>query len=255
MIKVMIVDDEPLSRQELARLVGQNEGFEVLGEAASGDAALSKIQKEKPDVVFLDIEMPGSSGLETASKLAAWENPPRVVFATAYHQYAVEAFDANAIDYILKPFEPARVKKTLERVRAVLKQPAQSKANLISLEDHLIQKGILRKLTGHERNRKDRIVIDPSEVYFFSAEAEEVVAHMAQQDLLIRASLKEVLAQLDPEKFAQTHKSHIVNIDKIQKVSPMFSGNFEIFLKSAQPLKVPLSRRFAPALKKQLGHW
>ncbi len=97
--------------------------------------------------------------------------------------------------------------------------------------------------------------MDPSEVYFFSAEAEEVVAHMGQQDLLIKASLKEVLAQLDPGKFAQTHKSYIVNIDKIQKVSPMFSGNFEITLKGTQSLKVPLSRRFAPAIKKLLGHW
>jgi two-component system, LytTR family, response regulator LytT len=255
MIKILIVDDEPLARQELTRLIGQNEGFQILGEAASGNLALPKIAKEKPDVIFLDIEMPGMSGLEVASKLTEWENPPLVIFATAYHQYAVEAFEANAIDYILKPFEAERVKKALGRVKGILRAPETSKKNLTSLQDHLIQKGILKKLTGHERNRKDRIVIDPSEVYFFSAEAEEVVAHMAQQDLLIKASLKEVIAQLDPEKFSQTHKSYIVNIDKIQKVSPMFSGNFEITLKPPHTAKVALSRRFAPALKKLLGHW
>jgi two-component system, LytTR family, response regulator LytT len=255
MITVIIVDDEPLARQELARLIRLEKDFEIVGEAESGDTALELVQKIKPDLLFLDIEMPGLSGLEVASKLSEWENPPRVVFATAYHQYAVEAFEANAIDYILKPFEPLRIKKALDRVRKTVSKSDSSRQNLVSLQDHFIQKGILKKLTGHERNRKDRIVIDPSEVYFFSADAEEVVAHLGQQDLIIGASLKDVLSQLDPEKFSQTHKSYIVNLDKVQKVSPMFSGNYEITLKPPHTSKVPISRRFASGIKKLLGLW
>lgn len=255
MIRVMIVDDEPLSRQELRRLISQDGEFDIVGEAQSGEQALEQLSVFETDVMFLDIEMPGISGLEAASRLTSWEHPPRVVFATAYHQYAVEAFDAHAMDYVLKPFDAVRIKKTLQRIKDGFKKSVSSRDSLVALEEHLIEKGILKKLTGHLRNHKDRMVIDPSEVYYFSAEAEEVVAHLGEQSLIIKTSLKDVLNRLDPARFVQTHKAYIVNIDKIQKVSPMFSGNFEITFKGAPSLKIPLSRRYSSGAKKLLGSW
>lgn len=251
----MIVDDEPLARKELSRLVSKDPEFQITNLVSDGDEAIRSLSREKVDAVFLDIEMPGKTGLEVAGHLAGWEKPPLVIFATAYHQYAIEAFEAHAIDYVLKPFESGRIQKTLERIKKSIQQPASVQPNLSALQDQLIQQGILKKLTGHVRNRKDRIVIDPAEVCFFSAEAEAVVAHLDEQDLLVNSSLKDVLARLDPSQFVQTHKGYIVNINKIQKVSPMFSGNFEILMKGPKTPKVPLSRRYAPGLKALLGHW
>lgn len=255
MIRVLLIDDEPLARGELRRLISQDSEFEIAGEAQSGEDALALLAKQKTDVLFLDIEMPGMSGLEVASRLAEWENPPRVVFATAYHQYAVEAFEAHAMDYVLKPFEPARLKKTLQRVKDELRSLGSSRESLLSLQDHLIDRGILKKLTGHLRNHKDRVVVDPAEVYYFAAEAEEAVAYAGEQCLMIKSSLKDILSRLDPGHFVQTHKAYIVNINRIQKVSPMFSGNFEITFKGAPSLRIPLSRRYSAGLKKLLGSW
>src|SRR5439155_22279736 len=123
--------------------------------------------------------------------------------ATANHQYAIEAFEAHAIDYVLKPFDPARIAKTLQRVREALRRTAPERQDLVSLEDHFMRKGMIRKLAGHRRNSRDRIVIDPSDVYFFTARLAEVVAQLGTQELIVNATLKDILAQ-HGERFAQT---------------------------------------------------
>ncbi|MCB9799261.1 MAG: response regulator transcription factor [Candidatus Omnitrophica bacterium] len=255
MISILVVDDEPLAREDLIRLISSETDFKVMDIASNGREALEKLKKINIDAVFLDIEMPVMNGLETASALASWDNPPRVVFATAYHQYAVEAFEANAIDYILKPYEPGRLKKTLERVRAFCKDSDSGKGNLAALEEDLVRKRIIKKVIGHKKKSKDRIVLDPSEVYYFKVVYSEVLARLASGELIVNSTLKDLLEILDAKHFSQTHKSYLVNLDKVQKVSPMFSGNFEITFKDPAIEKIPLSRRYGRHIKEQLGHW
>jgi len=255
-IRVMVVDDEPMAREELIRMIEDDGDFTVTDQASGGDEALRKL-KQKPDLdaVFLDIEMPGLNGLEVAGRLADWPDPPLVAFATAYHQHALEAFEANAVDYILKPYDPARVRKALDKIKTRASDRRASRGRLASLEQDLVQKGLVKKLAGHRRNAKERIVIQPEEVFYFHAKYAEVTARLADQELIINATLKDLLNGLDPGRFAQTHKAYVVNIDRIEKVSPMFSGNFEITLKSPLPEKIPLSRRYARTLKTLLGSW
>lgn len=255
-IAVLVVDDEALARDELTRLILEDGAFEVIAQAGSGDEALTKLKEDsRIRVAFLDIEMPGPSGLQVASRLSDWPDPPLVVFATAYHQYAVEAFETNAVDYVLKPYDPERLKKTFAKIKQSLGRKGEAREKLQALDQHLVRKQIIKKLVGHERNRKDRIVIHPEEVYFFHARLTEVTARLKDRELVVNATLKELLACLDAEKFAQTHKSYIVNLDKVEKVSPMFSGNFEVSLRGIPDLKLPLSRRYSRQVKSLLGSW
>ena len=255
MIKVLIADDELLAREELSHLLEQDKQFEIVGTASSGRDALEKLKKKETDVVFLDIEMPGLSGLEVASRLSEWENPPLVIFATAYDEYAFKAFEANAIDYILKPYDAKRFQKTLERIKELLKNKTPSKPQLVSLEKDLILQGILKKIVGHKRNSKERMIIDPGQVYYFFANLSEVLAHLENEEFILNATLKDLVEKLDPSVFIQTHKAYLVNLNKIEKVSPLFSGNFQITLKDPKKSSIPLSRRYAANLKRCLGGW
>lgn len=252
MIRILLVDDEPLAREDLLRLLSQNPDCQMVGFAQNGREALEEIHKQKPDVVFLDIEMPGKNGLEVASDLAKIKDPPLIIFVTAFNQYAVQAFEANAIDYILKPPDPDRVQKAIERIKQRLKEGPQ---NLVRLETSLIERGLLKRLTAHKANSRDRIVLNPADVYYFHVRLTDVVARTESEDLIVNYSLKKLNQELDPELFVQTHKSYLVNVSKIQKVSPMFSGNFEITLKHPNQLKIPLSRRHTSGLKSRLGDW
>jgi len=255
-IPVLIVDDEPLARDELSRLILEDGSFEVAAQAGSGEEALAKLKADESiRVVFLDIDMPGPSGLQVASRLSDWPDPPLVVFATAYNQYAVEAFETSAIDYILKPYDPERLKKTFAKIKHSTGRKGESREKLQALDQHLVQKQIIKKLVGHERNRKDRILIHPEEVYFFHARFTEVTARLKDRDLVVNATLKDLLLCLDAERFAQTHKAYIVNLDKVEKVSPMFSGNFEVSLRGIADVKIPLSRRYSRQVKSLLGNW
>lgn len=255
MIRVMVVDDESLASEELKKLITQDRDFQVISVASNGNEALQKIEKEAPEVVFLDIEMPGLNGLEVASHLANSENPPRIVFATAFNQYAIDAFTVNAIDYILKPYQPDRIQKTLERIKAVLQTQELFKGRLIALEDTLIQKGMLKKIIAHRRNSKERIVLDPSEIDYFYAHLTEVFAYHRDGEFIVNSTLKELIQNLNAAQYAQTHKAYIVNLSKIEKVAPLFSGNFEITMKDSKKTKIPLSRRYAQNLKILLGGW
>ncbi len=253
MIRVMVVDDESLAVEELVRLIRRHPDFEVVETAASGTEALKKLKQENIDVVFLDIEMPGLTGLEIASRLVDWPKPPCVVFATAYNQYAVEAFDANAVDYLLKPYEPGRLEKTLERIRGYRQTQVSQHDRLKAMEESLIQTGLLKRIVGHRPNSKDRMVINPQDVYYFYAENASVFAYLGKERFEVRATLKELMESLDASRFIQIHKAYVVNLDKIKKVAPMFSGNFEISLNHPDLPNIPLSRRYAAVLKAGLG--
>jgi len=253
MIRVIVVDDEPLARTELTNLIEEDKSFKVIAHASNGREALEKIKKNQVDVVFLDVEMPGLSGTEVAKRIEGDSESPLVVFASAYDQYALEAFASKGVDYVLKPYEPERIQKTLDRVRELIQ--TQRRARDISPTDQVQLKGTPIKLIGRRRNARDRIVVDPRDVFYFHAHLTEVVARLENSELIVGSSLKDLEDNLDKRQFARTHKAYIVNLDKVSKVSPMFSGNHQLSLSSENLPKIPLSRRYAKSLKNRLGNW
>jgi len=195
------------------------------------------------------------NGLEVAGCLSKWKNPPLVVFATAFDNYALKAFEAHALDYILKPFDGSRLKEAFERVREQIRLKKSTKEGLTALDKDLAARGTVKKVIGRKRNSKEKILIDPDEVYYFHALNTEVTAWLADKELIINLTLEELEDALDPTRFFRSHRAFIVNISKIEKVAPLFNENFEILLKGAVKAKLPLSRRRAGELKKLLSNW
>ena len=252
MISTFIVDDETPARDELKRFLQTEADFKLVGEAKDGSEALQGIQTAHPHVVFLDIHMPELNGLEVASKLSEMEHPPFIVFVTAYDQYAIRAFEVNALDYILKPYDRDRFIKTCEKVREALKDRSAVKEQLISLRTYL-EEGKPLKITGRKRSSKDKVFIHQGDVLYFHVKLTEVSAHMKNGDeLLVNATLKSLMPMLDSNRFQQAHRAYVVNLDQIEKVSPLFGGNYTIFLKGGTAAQIPMSRRYAQKLKKLL---
>ncbi|MFZ5802363.1 MAG: LytR/AlgR family response regulator transcription factor [Candidatus Omnitrophota bacterium] len=250
MIRILLADDESSSLEKMGQLLALHGDFQIVATAVDGEDALEKLKKNAVDAVFLDIDMPGLDGLTLAGKLIDWPAKPLIIFMTAHNEYAVQAFEKHALDYLLKPVEPARLKACLNRIRESLssgKPPAQ---DLAGLQEELIEKGSLKKIVGFRRNSKDRAVLDPSDILFFCVEYSQLYAHTAEEVFLIRATLREILENPSLPQFRQTHKSYAVNLGKIQKLCPLFHGDFEILLKGTDKNKVPLSRKFAKHLLK-----
>lgn len=251
-MKTFIVEDEIPARNELRRFLQNEKDFEVVGEAADGDEALNEINRLSPALVFLDIHIPKRNGLEVAAALAGFETPPLVVFVTAYDQYAIQAFELNALDYLLKPYDEARFKKTCEKIRRTLRNRPQFKEKLISLRDYL-EKGKPPKIVGRRRNSRDRAFIHLDEVLYFHVQLTETAASLTSgEKLLVNATLRSLLDMLDPARFQQTHRAYIVNLDQVEKIAPLFSGNFKLVLKDPAKTTIPLSRRYSQKLKRFL---
>jgi DNA-binding LytR/AlgR family response regulator len=252
MIKALIVDDELLVRNELKRFLQAEPGFSVVGEAEDGEEAIFAIKKLKPQVVFLDIHIPTLDGLKVAHILSEFQSPPLVVFVTAYDQYAIKAFEAKALDYILKPYDEIRFKSVCDRIRQTLESKVETKEKLNSLKSFFEDKKP-SKVLGHKRGSKERIFINQNEVLYFQAKLTEVAAHLKNgEELLVNANLKSLVKMLDPKKFQRTHKAYIINLDQVEKATPLFNGNFELVLKDSKRTVMPLSRRYTAVLKKFL---
>lgn len=253
-IRLLLVDDEKTARDELSAMLQQHSDFEIVASAPNGQEALTILEAGGVDALFLDIEMPLMTGLELANILGTWPSPPRVVFATAHNQYAVTAFEANAVDYILKPYQEDRLAKALEKIKTSIGQGKSNSESLEGLSKSLFEKKLIKKMAVRKKNSKDRIVMDPVEFDYFHAESAEVFAHAAGQDYVSNMTLKDLGESLAIHGFAPCHKAYLVNLTKIEKISPLFNGNFEILLKNNVG-KVPLSRRFAKAIREKVGGW
>ena len=252
MINALIVDDEILVRNQLKRYLEAEADFKVIGEAEDGEDAILAIKDLKPQVVFLDIHIPGLDGLKVAQILSEFKTPPLVVFATAYDKYAVQAFETKALDYLLKPYEQTRFKNVCGRIRLALESESVVKEKLRSLTGFL-ENAKPPKILGYKRGSKERIFLNPNEILYFHAKLTEVVAYLKNgEELLVNNNLKSLIKTLDPKKFQRSHKAYIINLDYVEKASPLFSGNFELILKDDSKARVPLSRRFANKLKKFL---
>lgn len=237
-MRVMVVDDEPLSRDELKHLLRGYEQIEIIGEADCGEHALEKIVSLQPDVVFLDIEMAEMSGLSLAKMLQQLKQPPNIVFATAYPNYAVEAFRYEAVDYLLKPFDEMQVGETVARLLRKFRKdrPAAS-------EDPI------RKLAIEE---EDGIVyVSPHDILYCCREVKDTLIVTKQKTYHTKAPLKELEQKLKGNLFFRPHKSYLVNVEKVEQLTPWFNGAYQLTLAGTEE-KIPVSRNYVKALRQRL---
>jgi DNA-binding LytR/AlgR family response regulator len=246
-MRTLIVDDEAPARERLGRLLADIQAVELIGEAVDGTEAVEMIDREKPDLVLLDIQMPGLDGFGV---LEALDDPPSIIFITAYDEYAIRAFEVNALDYLLKPFSRARLEKAIRRAREVTSEEQEFASRLQPLLESLTAQGrYLARLAVRDR---DRIrVLDAAEVDWIGVEGERVLVHVGDQAYHVRRTLAELEARLDPAMFFRAHRSAIVNLNRVQEVIPWFKGSHKLRLTTGA--EVDLSRAQARTLRKVLG--
>jgi len=243
--RVLIVDDEVPARDKLRRALALHDDVEIVGEAADGVAAARAIATLSPDLVFLDIQMPGMTGLEVAAQLQATA-APLLVFVTAFSDHALQAFDLNAIDYLLKPYDQERLDRTLARVRERLDdKSARSKAVELARSQTAGSDRLLVPVGEQLR------LIECDQIRWMEADDNYVNIHAGQEKYVIRRTLQDMLAQLGEKQFVRIHKSVAVNIGEIAALHPLFKGDYEVQLRDGSTLR--MSRRFKDAVFARLG--
>ncbi len=244
MIRALLVDDEDLARSRLKSLLRAFDDIEIVGEAADGEQAMEQIQELKPDLVFLDIQMPGCSGTEVAQSLAAPE--PKIIFCTAYDQYALEAFELSALDYLLKPVTRARLAKAIEKVRKTgsAEQPAHS-AETLATKGHSYPTRLLAKRAGRYR------VIPQNDILYFAFEDGLTRLHTADQDFLMDLTITDLENRLNPRVFFRISRAAMINLNHAHEVSPLPGGYAWVTLRNRVRLEV--SRRRLRELMEKLG--
>ena len=251
-LRTLVVDDEQLAREELCFQLGQLGGVEVVGQAANGVDAVEALERLRPDIVFLDIQMPGLTGFEVARHVVGTGLATRVVFVTAFDQYAVEAFEVNAVDYLLKPVEKPRLEQAVQRVRRRLDAGGP-------LNEHLEK---IVRMVGDRQQRRGQVAIKVGE-RFLLVQADEVIYASLNGDTISIVTgqvagtsnyrtLDELQASLDQEVFWRVHRSHLVNINKIKEIVPWFSRNYILRMKDGKGTEIPVSRSQTKRLRDYL---
>jgi two-component system, LytTR family, response regulator LytT len=254
-LTALIIDDEPLARQELQYLLERAGGVEVLAQGTNGIEAVELIREHKPDVVFLDVQMPGLDGFAVLKKLLDRKVPmPQVVFATAFNQYAVRAFEVNAVDYLLKPFDRKRVLQTIEKAIKRRSAPVDSPsdAKLDALLRLVEEQAQVPKSPQAQKSQSGKVIVraqsrlllvDQGEICFASIEdgTISVVTRTVEGHSNCR-TLEELMDQLDPEAFWRAHRSFVVNIQHIREVVPWFKSSYQLRMDDPQKTEIPVSR-------------
>jgi len=244
-LKVLVVDDEALARRRLVDLLGKAADVAEVLEAADGEAALRMVDSERPDAVFLDMQMPGPSGLDVVDAVGA-DRMPVTVFVTAYDQYAIRAFEADALDYLLKPFSDERFEAAMRRVRRRLEERRAPHA--------------LAPVPVAEPARWDRLVVKSAgathfvkttDIDWIEAVGVYVNLYVGGKALLYRSPIHQLADRLDPAHFVRVHRSAIVNLESVLRLEPISHGEFDVVLKHGGRTKV--SRTFRGQLEKRLG--
>ena len=238
-IRALIVDDEPLARTGVRQLIDPLDDVTVVGEATDGDEAVREIAVQEPDLVFLDVQMPEMSGLEVVREVGV-DAMPLTIFVTAYDQYALEAFEAHALDYLLKPIEEGRFEEAMERAREQLRR-----AEADTLNQQL--QGLLREYADDEEHEgierftvrsRDRIYfVDVEDVQWIESEGDYVALHDGEDAHLVRKTMKKLEEQLASDRFLRVHRSYIVNVNYIEELRPLDHGTYQLRMASGTPLK------------------
>ncbi len=248
-IRTLVVDDEKLARDRLIGFLAKVDGVKVIGQAINGVEAVERIEQDQPDLVFLDVQMPGMDGFDVLKSLA--RPAPHVVFATAYDEYAIRAFEVQAIDYLLKPFARARVEEAVGRVRARLDHGTPGldvEAMLKRLEDS--RKEHVRQVPVHAGKRILLLPVD--DVLWFGVEYRLVYAHTAERAYMTNFTLRELEERLDPEAFFRAHKASLVNMRQVREIVPWFGGRYKLVMKDGAASEVAVSRAQARELRTKL---
>ncbi|HJO39177.1 MAG: LytTR family DNA-binding domain-containing protein [Vicinamibacterales bacterium] len=254
-LRTVVVDDEQLAREELCFLLEQFDDLSVIGQAGDGPEALRIIGDLDPDVVFLDVQMPGLTGFQVARELLTERARAQIVFVTAYDQHALEAFEVNAVDYLLKPVEASRLAKAVDRVRSRPQTPAPG----LAAED--LER--LVDLVAQKQNRRDRVAVKVDD-RFVLVKADDIIYVSLIDDAITivtanlvgtsnHRTLDELQANLDPAIFWRVHRSHVVNINKVKEIVPWFSRNYILKMKDAKATEIPVSRAQTKRLRDYLS--
>jgi two-component system LytT family response regulator len=244
-IRALIVDDEPLARKGVHQLVQEADDVTVVSEAADGPQAVRQIREHAPDLVFLDVQMPEMTGLEVVREVGA-DQMPVTIFVTAYDEYALDAFEAQALDYLLKPIDEERFAEAVDRARTQIRQAEAS-----ALSDQL--RGLLRQYAEEEesdggdeapsierftvRGRKRIYFVDAADVQWIESEGDYVALHDGEDAHLVRKTMKELENRLDPDRFLRVHRSYIVNTDYVEELRPLDHGTYRLIMAAGTPLK------------------
>lgn len=246
-ITALIIDDEPLAREKIRRLLRSENDIEIIGEAMSGAEAVELIESRKPDLVFLDIQMPEMNGFEVLQTIEN-KKMPAVIFVTAYDKYAIKAFEIHALDYLLKPFDSERLQSALNRVREYLQARHHG-----TLDEKLLS--LLSDLKA-EKDFPERLVLKTAGRVFFikttdidwiEAAGNYVKLHTGKDAHLLRETMNKTEAKLNPEKFLRIHRSSLVNIDRIKELNPLFNGDYAVIMQDKTELS--LSRNYHDRLR------
>lgn len=251
-LRVLIVDDEPLARERIRSLLEKEESFEVIGECGDGEEAVAAIRDQKPDLLFLDVQMPKLDGFEVLESLSP-ERIPATIFVTAYDRYALKAFDYHAFDYLLKPFDRDRFRKAIERARMQVAKEDQPKrkAKVTALLDDVKDR----------RKALDRIIIKSGGRVFFvrtdeidwiEAAGNYLRLHVGETMHLLRDTMNGVETKLDTSQFVRIHRSTIVNVERIQELQPWFHGDYVVILRNGTQLT--LSRSYRAKFQELFGN-
>jgi two-component system LytT family response regulator/two-component system response regulator LytT len=259
-LRVVVVDDEQLAREELCYQLEQIDGIEIVAQASNGIEAIGAVERHEPDLVFLDIQMPGLGGFEVARRLLEHEeDAPALVFVTAFDQHAIEAFEVNAVDYLLKPVESVRLEQALQRARRRVEAERPGPAAPVPTNDQLEQ---IVKMMADRQTRRDQVAIRVGERFVLVQADEIIYASLADESITIVTgqvagtsnyrTLDELQARLDPDVFWRVHRSHLVNINKIKEIVPWFSRNYILRMKDAKSTEIPVSRAQTKRLREYL---
>jgi two-component system LytT family response regulator/two-component system response regulator LytT len=248
------VDDEPPAREELRFLISRHKDFVICGEAEGGLETLEMCERLKPDVLFLDIQLWDLDGVEVARLLLKKPDPPWIIFATAYDSYAVQAFELNAIDYLLKPFTEERVGATLERI--VERRNLREKEEKYTCLEKLVQQLALQQRASKLVAWKDErlLVVSPEEIVYAEAQGHQVwLQRVCGDRLKFPGTLQELQERLSPQHFRRVHRSFLVNIDFISEVAPYFHGSYRLLMRDSQRTEIPVGRKYLKNLRETLG--
>lgn len=239
-IRALVVDDERYAREELIFLLSRHPRVEIVGEADSGDTAIMQAIRLQPDVVFLDVEMPKMNGIEVAAVLKELKNPPQIVFATAYPQFAADAFRVNAIDYLLKPYEEEQLAQTLNRIR---------------IDESMVTAEVSSRQLGKLAiEREGEIVYLPISSILYVCREDSVTRIVTKtEEYEVKLTLKELETRLSPFSFFRIHKSYLVNLLHVSRLSPWFNGAYQLEIEGRLE-KLSVSRNYVKGLRAKLEH-
>ncbi|HEX4696409.1 MAG TPA: LytTR family DNA-binding domain-containing protein [Candidatus Udaeobacter sp.] len=250
-IRALIADDEALARKFIRRMLKDDHDVEVVGECSNGKEAVAMIRKQNPDLVFLDVQMPEMDGFGVVEAVGL-ESLPEIIFATAYEQYAIRAFELHALDYLLKPFDQARFKEAIkhakERLHSVRQNDGRMQISAV-LESIRNKPQYLNRLVIKSGGRITFLSTD--EINWIEADDKYVHLHTSKGNPMVRQTLNAMETQLDPGKFRRVHRSAIVNVERIKELQPLFSGEHSILLHDGT--KLTLSRNYKNKLFEFLG--